>query len=166
MNQRAQKFAKPNRVVTRDFTPQRRALPLRPLELDFSAFLNNSQAMSAPAVEASSPGRLSTSVGQKRERKRELDRICQQRKRKRDRENVQKLEAKLQSLRQKADDKTVYEILMVREKDQARMARHKKRMHQIQDLLQADLIDLSDDDGAIILAYVMNPAKCVFRDHG
>jgi hypothetical protein len=85
----------------------------------------------------------------KKARKREMDRICQQRKRQKDRDTVRKLEARLKSLQQRAGDRFVYDMVIKHEKDQARISRHQQRMKQIQALLQADMEDLGDGDGAI-----------------
>jgi hypothetical protein len=85
------------------------------------------------------------SAEQKKARKRELDRLCQQRKRRKDRELVQRLETQLNSLKQRADGDIFYDLILQREKDQAKIDRHIQRAKQIQALLQADLDDLLED---------------------
>ncbi|KIX95084.1 uncharacterized protein Z520_09000 [Fonsecaea multimorphosa CBS 102226] len=82
----------------------------------------------------------------KRTRKREMDRICQQRKRKRDRENLRNLEQRLQILQDEKPDSLLAQLIKDRDDNEARNNRHRTRMLQIQGLLRADLTDLGHSE--------------------
>lgn len=77
----------------------------------------------------------------RRTRKREMDRICQQRKRKRDRENLQRLEERVQLLQQDKESVFLAELMKERDENERRNLRHRTRMLQIQGIIQADLED-------------------------
>ncbi|RDW67532.1 hypothetical protein BP6252_08928 [Coleophoma cylindrospora] len=81
----------------------------------------------------------SAQTGEKRARKRELDRISQRRKRQKDRETMNRLR---NSLEQPHDPSWLHHLVLKQEADLARLHRHGERMIQIQTLLQADLADL------------------------
>lgn len=82
-------------------------------------------------------------------RKRELDRISQQRKRKNDRETISRLKAQVKALEQQSDDNHVYNLVLKQEKDQEKLNRHLERMKHIEALVEADLKDLGKDEGQI-----------------
>lgn len=71
-----------------------------------------------------------------------MDRICQQRKRRRDRENLQKLEERLQLLQDDKQDSLLAQLLKDRDDEVERNIRHRTRLLQIKGLIQADLADL------------------------
>lgn len=79
---------------------------------------------------------------QRKARKREQDRLCQRRKREKDRENLRKLEARLDGLQNSDDPKVVLDLLLQREKDQAKLERQGQRLRQIEALLHAGIKDL------------------------
>ncbi|RDW74225.1 hypothetical protein BP5796_07667 [Coleophoma crateriformis] len=81
----------------------------------------------------------SAQTGEKRARKRELDRISQRRKRQKDRETMNRLR---NSLEQPHDPSWLHHLVLKQEADLARLHRHGERMIQIQTLLQADLADM------------------------
>ncbi|GAB7350831.1 hypothetical protein MBLNU459_g1364t1 [Dothideomycetes sp. NU459] len=79
---------------------------------------------------------------QRKARKREQDRLCQRRKREKDRENLRKLEARLDGLQKSDEPKVVLDMLLQREKDQAKIERQAERLRQIESLLRAGMDDL------------------------
>lgn len=90
----------------------------------------------------SEPG---SSLEERRARKREQDRLCQRRKREKDRENLRRLEARLNGLQKADDSKTVLDLILRHEQDQAKIDRQVERLRQLQSLLQAGLSDLAKD---------------------
>lgn len=87
----------------------------------------------------------SVSLEERRARKREQDRLCQRRKREKDRENLRRLEARLDGLQSADETKTVLDLILRREQDQAKIDRQVERLRQLQSLLQAGLNDLAGD---------------------
>lgn len=75
-----------------------------------------------------------------------MDRLCQQRKRKRDRENLQRLQENVQLLQQDEGQGLAARLIVDRHQHEERMLRHRKRLLQIQGLIRADLADLSSLD--------------------
>lgn len=71
-----------------------------------------------------------------------MDRLCQQRKRKRDRETRQKLEQQLQLLQEEKQDSPLAQLMKERNRNEERSIRHRTRLLQIKGLIQADLDDL------------------------
>ncbi|KAL1306647.1 hypothetical protein AAFC00_005322 [Neodothiora populina] len=86
-----------------------------------------------------------STVEERRARKREQDRLCQRRKREKDRENLRRLEARLNGLQKADETKTVLDLILRHEQDQAKIDRQVERMRQLQSLLQAGLADLDKD---------------------
>ncbi|KAH6699807.1 hypothetical protein BKA61DRAFT_208170 [Leptodontidium sp. MPI-SDFR-AT-0119] len=85
-------------------------------------------------------------IDRRKARKRESDRISQQRKRKKDREAICKLKAQVKALKHGSDDNHVYNLILGQEKDQEKIKRHLERVKQIEALVKADLKDLGEDD--------------------
>jgi hypothetical protein len=98
-----------------------------------------------PQEDAVIPG-SPAAIDRRKARKRELDRISQQRKRKNDRETISKLKTQVRALEQQTDDNHVYNLILKQEKDQDKIKRHIERVKQIEALIQADLKDLGEDD--------------------
>ena len=88
-------------------------------------------------------------MDRKRARKREMDRICQQRKRKRDRENLQRLEERMQLLQQDKQDMLIADMMRERDQNEESNMRHRKRLLQISGLIRADLADLGHLEGPV-----------------
>lgn len=86
-----------------------------------------------------------SSLEEKRARKREQDRLCQRRKREKDRENLRRLEARLDGLQNANESKTVLDLLLRHEQDQAKIDRQVERLRQLQTLLNSSLDDLTND---------------------
>lgn len=82
---------------------------------------------------------------ERRARKREQDRLCQRRKREKDRENLRRLEARLNGLQKADDSKTVLDLILRHEQDQAKIDRQVERLRQLQSVLKAGLSDLAKD---------------------
>lgn len=112
---------------------------------------SRSSIVSMSGLEAGSPTQSSyndssrSAVEQRKARKREQDRLCQRRKREKDRENLRKLEARLDGLQNSDEPKVVLDLLLQREQDQAKIERQGQRLRQIEALLQAGIQDLSGD---------------------
>ena len=105
-------------------------------------------------------------AGQRKVRKRELDRIHQQRKRQKERERVRDLELKLESLHQRADDKLVYDMTVKHENIKARISRHLLRVEQIQALLKADVEDLREEASRVYYSPgIQVPSSTSNRQH-
>jgi hypothetical protein len=77
-------------------------------------------------------------------RKRELDRLSQQRKRQKHRERINQLEEKLRCLQQVTDNRIIHDLMMKQERRKELVARHRERAEQIRLLLQTDLDDLEE----------------------
>ncbi|OAP60914.1 hypothetical protein AYL99_05916 [Fonsecaea erecta] len=84
----------------------------------------------------------------RRAKKREMDRMNQQRKRQRDREYLQQLQENVQLLQQDKASSLASRLMMQRDRDDQRLRRHRTRMLQIKGLINADLADLGQpEDG-------------------
>ncbi|EXJ75429.1 uncharacterized protein A1O5_02125 [Cladophialophora psammophila CBS 110553] len=101
----------------------------------------------------------------RRAKKRQMDRMNQQRKRKRDREHLQRLQENVQLLQQDKASSLVSSLMTQRDLNEERMLRHRKRLLQIKGLIEADLADLgqpedvpSDKSDADALGSSPNPA--------
>jgi hypothetical protein len=86
-----------------------------------------------------------SAVDKKRERKREIDRISQHRKRQKDRERIVQLEEQLNCLRRPHDNSLMASLLDTQKKQNLRAARHRERLKQIEALLKADVEDFKDE---------------------
>jgi hypothetical protein len=95
----------------------------------------------------STPNSDTVTSSYRKARKRELDRISQQRKRKKDRDHVARLQARLDDLQQDADKKHVGDLLLERDRNQAQIERHQDRMRKIQAILVADMQDMDLQSG-------------------
>lgn len=78
----------------------------------------------------------------KKARKREQDRLCQRRKREKDRENLRRLEARLNGLQNPDEPKVVLDLILRHEQDQERLNRQAERLRQIESLIQTSLSDI------------------------
>lgn len=78
----------------------------------------------------------------KKARKREQDRLCQRRKREKDRENLRRLEARLNGLQNPDEPKVVLDLILRHEQDQERLNRQAERLRQIESLIQSSLSDI------------------------
>lgn len=84
----------------------------------------------------------SMAASDRQARKRELDRLCQRRKRKKDRDLIDRLQARINDLQKQADGGHFNSLLIDRENRQALTARHSERMMKIQALVLEDLGDV------------------------
>ncbi|OQV10423.1 hypothetical protein CLAIMM_14424 [Cladophialophora immunda] len=101
----------------------------------------------APSPMASVPKpQLSTDC--RRAKKREMDRMNQQRKRKRDREYLERLQENVQLLQQDKASNLASRLMAERDLNDERMLRHRKRLLQIKGLIEADLADLGQPEDA------------------
>ena len=81
----------------------------------------------------------------KKARKREQDRLCQRRKREKDRENLRRLEARLNGLQNPDEPKVVFDLILRHEQDQERLNRQAERLRQIESLIKTSLSDISNE---------------------
>lgn len=82
-------------------------------------------------------------IVKRKARKREQDRISQQRKRKNDRETISKLKAHVKALEQQTgDDNHIYNLILEQKRDQDKLKRHLGRVKTIEALVQFSLDDL------------------------
>lgn len=71
--------------------------------------------------------------------------MCQRRKREKDRENLRRLEARLTGLQNADESKTVLDLILRHEQDQAKMDRQVECLRQLQSVLQTGLSELARD---------------------
>lgn len=86
---------------------------------------------------------------ERKARKREQDRMCQRRKREKDRENLRRLEARLTGLQNADESKTVLDLIVRHEQDQAKIDRQVERLQHLQALLQTGLSELARDSSPL-----------------
>jgi hypothetical protein len=103
--------------------------------------------MMRPRQEVSRKGDGKSSIDEKKAKKRELDRICQRRKRTKDRDERQKLEDRVKFLQQEKDDKFMKQLLLERDRNEERAARQKNRLLQMKALVEADLAEFDTTQG-------------------
>lgn len=106
--------------------------------------------MSTPEKEMSPKSNHQSLIDEKKAKKRELDRICQRRKRRKDRDNLKTLEDRVKFLQQQKDDVLLKTLLLEREQNEERAAGRKRRLLQMKALLEADLAELNSHDGTIL----------------
>ena len=99
----------------------------------------------------SAPQRRQVFVESRRAKKKETDRICQQRKRKRDRENLERLQQRVDLLQKDRGDILLTELIEERDQNEARNIRHRTRLLQIKGLAEADLADMTFNAGSSML---------------
>lgn len=92
---------------------------------------------------------LRSVLEERKARKREQDRMCQRRKREKDRENLRRLEARLTGLQNADESKTVLDLILRHEQDQAKIDRQVERLQQLQSLLQTGLSELARDSSPL-----------------
>jgi len=80
-----------------------------------------------------------------------MDRMSQQRKRRRDRENMQRMEERIQLLQKNSQNPLLAQLMKSSEENEERNMRRRKRLLQIRGLIQADLADLGHCDSTPIL---------------
>lgn len=110
----------------------------------------------ATAQDLSLRGESHSATEQRKARKRELDRLAQQKKRKNDRDTISMLRAQVKALEQQSDGNQMYNLIVKQEKDQWILKRHLERMKRIESLVQEDLKDLSEDDLAVPRSRINN----------
>lgn len=107
--------------------------------------------MSSPQQQMSPKLNCQSTIDQKKAKKRELDRICQRRKRRKDRDNLKTLEDRVKFLQQQKDDVLLKALLLEKEQNEERATRRKRRLLQMQALLEADLAELNTHDGMMVV---------------